>query len=170
MTRRDFVIKWTLYGLGLLPVWWLELYVLGRFPVAGVTPMLLPLCAVTVAVLEGPVGGAGFGLAVGALCDALYFGSAGAMTLALTLMGWAAGAATTYVLDRNFLGCLLCAAGGLFFVDAGRVFWRAFTGMAALPDLLAVALPEFGLSLAGLVLVYPWLRAVHRRVRNILRL
>ena len=65
MTRQDFLYKWFFYGLSLLPVWWLELFVLSRFPVLGATPMLLPLAAVAVAVLEGSVSGAGFGLAVG---------------------------------------------------------------------------------------------------------
>ena len=45
--------KWTIYGLALLPVWWLEVFVLNRFPVLGVFPMLLPLAGVAVAVLEG---------------------------------------------------------------------------------------------------------------------
>ena len=53
--------KWTIYGLALLPVWWLEVFVLNRFPVLGVFPMLLPLAGVAVAVLEGTLAGAGFG-------------------------------------------------------------------------------------------------------------
>ena len=43
--------KWTIYGLALLPVWWLEVFVLNRFPVLGVFPMLLPLAGVAVACL-----------------------------------------------------------------------------------------------------------------------
>ena len=50
MTRQDFIYKWLFYGLALLPVWWLEVYVLNRFPVLGVAPTLLPVAAVTVAV------------------------------------------------------------------------------------------------------------------------
>ena len=63
MTTRDFCIKWLAYGLALLPVWLLELFVLSRYPFMGIKPMLLPLAAVAVAALEGPSGGAGFGLA-----------------------------------------------------------------------------------------------------------
>ena len=77
MTRQDHVRKWTIYALALLPVWWLEVYVLNRFPVLGVVPMLRPVAAVTVAVLEGTVAGAGFGLGVGILCDAVYYGGWG---------------------------------------------------------------------------------------------
>ena len=65
MTRQDFILKWLFYALSLLPVWWLDVFVLNRFTVLGVSPRLLPVAAITVAVLEGTVGGAGFGLAVG---------------------------------------------------------------------------------------------------------
>ena len=44
MTRQDFLYKWFFYGLSLLPVWWLELFVLSPVPLLGATPMLLPLC------------------------------------------------------------------------------------------------------------------------------
>lgn len=169
MTRHDFTLKWLFYGLGLLPVWWLEIFVLNRFPLLGITPMLLPLCAVAAAAMEGPAGGAGFGLAVGVLCDAVYFGTRGTMTLGLTLIGWATGAAITFVLDRNFFGCLLCAAGGLSAIEAGRVFVRAFTGVAGLPELLAVAVPELLWSLVFLLAIYPWFQFLHGRVQKMLR-
>ena len=56
MTRRDLVHKWAVYALALLPVWWLDQYVLNRFLVLGVSPRLLPVAAVTVAVVEGAAG------------------------------------------------------------------------------------------------------------------
>ncbi|NCB63218.1 MAG: rod shape-determining protein MreD [Clostridia bacterium] len=170
MTRQDFITKWALYAVGLLPVWWLEVFVLNRFPLFGIIPMLLPLAAVAVAVLEGPLGGAGFGLAVGVLCDAVYFGTNGTMTLALTLIGWAAGAAATYVLDRTFWGCLLCSVAALFTIGTARVFVHWFTAAAALPVLLRVAAPEFLWSLAFVTLVYPWFRFLNGRIKHMLRM
>lgn len=170
MTRQDLITKWTLYALGLLPVWWLELFVLARFPLFGVTPMLLPLAAVVVGVLEGPLAGAGYGLAVGILCDAVYFSTNGAMTLGLTLVGWAAGAACTYVLDRNLLGSILCSAVSLVAIGAGRVFVRMFTGVAPLHVLLGVAIPELLWSLAFAFLICPWFLLIQRRIGKLLRL
>lgn len=162
--------KWTIYGLALLPVWWLEVFVLNRFPVLGVFPMLLPLAGVAVAVLEGTLAGAGFGLAVGVLCDAVYFGGHGFLTLGLCLIGWGAGAAAQYVLSRNFGGCLLCAAAGLVLIDTVRVFTGLFTGLAPLPALLRVALPEVLWSLCFACLLYPWFTWVRRRIIHFLRL
>ena len=117
MTRQDFLIKWGVYALALVPVWFLELFVLNRFPLFGVAPMLLPLAAVCVAVLEGTTAGAGFGLFVGILCDAAYFNTDGAMTVGLCLIGVGAGALAQYVLRQNLVGCLLCSFAALALID-----------------------------------------------------
>ena len=153
MTRQDFILKWLFYALALLPVWWMDTFVLGRFPVLGVAPMLLPVAAVAVAVLEGALAGAGFGLAVGVLCDAVYFGGHGFLTLGLCLIGWGAG-----------------AAAGLVLIDTVRVFTGLFTGLAPLPALLRVALPEVLWSLCFACLLYPWFTWVRRRIIHFLRL
>ena len=136
----------------------------------GVAPTLLPVAAVTVAVLEGAVAGAGFGLAVGVLCDAVCYGGWGGMTLGLCLLGWGAGAAAQYALRRSFGGCLLCSAGGLAVIGAGRVVQGLFTGLAPLPALLRVAVPELLWSLCFVCLLYPWFSWVRRRIVKFLRL
>ena len=121
MTRQDLIHKWAVYALALLPVWLLDSCILPRFPLFGVTPMLLPLALTAVAVLEGSGAGGGFGLAVGVLCDAVYFGTRGAMTLGLCLLCCACGAAAQYALNQGFWGCLLCSAAVLAVIDAGRI-------------------------------------------------
>ena len=170
MTRQDFILKWLFYALALLPVWWMDTFVLGRFPVLGVAPMLLPVAAVAVAVLEGALAGAGFGLAVGVLCDAVYFGGHGILTLGLCLIGWGAGAASQYVLSRNFGGCLLCAAAGLVLIDMVRVFAGLNTRLASMPALLRLALQEVLWSLCFVCLLYPWFAWVRGRIIHFLRL
>lgn len=163
MTRRDYLIKWGVYTLALLPVWFLEVYVLNRFPLLGVIPMLLPLAAIAVAVLEGGLAGAGFGLAVGILCDAVYYGSGGAMTLGVALLGAGAGIATQYGLRQNLLGCFLCSAGALFLIDLLRVLHRLFLGHP-LAALLRVAVPEVLWSLVFVFPIYGIFLWVHKRV------
>ena len=69
MTTQDFSIKWLAYTLALLPVWFLDAFFLSRFPVFGVRPMLLPLCAAAVATLEGASAGVELCLSMaGVLC------------------------------------------------------------------------------------------------------
>ena len=151
-------------------MWWLDQYVLNRFLVLGVSPRLLPVAAVTVAVLEGAVGGAGFGLGVGVLCDAVYYGAWGGMTIGLCLLGWGAGAAAQYVLRRNFGGCLLCSAAGLALLELCQVASGLFTGLGDLYSLLRVAAPELLWSLCALCLLYPCFSWVRRRIAKALRL
>ena len=132
MTRSDFMIKWGVYALAILPIWFLEVYVLNRLPVLGVTPMLMPLAAVAAAVLEGATGGAGYGLFVGILCDAAYHGTNG--------------------LRQNLVGCLLCSFGALLCIVAVRVAVHLLRGSASLGALLRVAVPE---ALWSMVFVFP---------------
>ena len=164
MTRSDFLIKWGVYALALLPVWFLELFVLNRFPVLGVTPMLLPLAAVAVAVLEGAVAGAGYGLFVGVVCDAVYFSAHGSMTLGLCLLGLLAGVLAQYALRQSLAGCLVCSALALVLLDALRISAFLLRGVASLPALLRVAGPEVLWSMAFVIPVYFLYRWVFCRV------
>ncbi len=164
MTRGDFMIKWGVYALALIPVWILELYVLSRFPVLGVTPMLMPLAAVAVAVLEGAMAGGGFGLFVGILCDAAYHDTDGGMTLGLCIIGVCAGALSRYALRQNLAGCLLCSLAALLSISGVRVAVRLFRQTAPLDALLRVALPEVAWSLVFAFPVYALFLWVFRRV------
>ena len=111
MTRRDLFHKWLIYALALVPVWLMDAQILPRLPLFGVTPMLLPLAAAAVAVLEGAYAGAGFGLAVGLWWEAAYPGGFGGLVFGLTLAGLVMGHLSQYVLRQSFPGYLLCAAG-----------------------------------------------------------
>ena len=164
MTRRDLIQKWLTYGLGLLSVWLADAYILPRYPLWGVTPMLLPLAAAAVAVLEGAYAGTGFGLAVGLLWELAYPGGFGGQVFFLALAGMAMGAVSQYALSQSFLGCLLCSAGVLGLLDLLRVAQRLFINAASLSDLLQVAAPEFFWSLAWTPLVWLLFRSIYRRV------
>ena len=164
MTRGDFILKWFFYVLALTPVLVLGLFLLPWFPIFGTIPVLLPVAAITVAVLEGPLAGAGYGLFVGVLADALIPGQAGGMTLALPLLGVAAGMAARYGVRQNLPGCLICSAGALVIIDLFRVLSFWVRGVAPLLRLLAVAVPEILWSLAFTPLVYLIYRWVFRRV------
>ena len=144
MTRQDFLIKWGVYALALVPVWFLELFVLNRFPLFGVAPMLLPLAAVCVAVLEGTTAGAGFGLFVGILCDAAYFNTDGAMTVGLCLIG--------------------VGAGALALIDGVRIAARLLAGRGELAAMLGLAGREILWSLVFVFPVYALFLWVFRRV------
>ena len=164
MTRRDFIHKWLVYALGLLPVWLLDAYILPRYPLWGVAPMLLPLTVAAVAVLEGAYSGTGFGMAVGLLWELAYPGGFGGLVFYLALSGMAMGSVAQYALSQSFPGCLICSAGVLGLLDCLRVARMLFINAAGLADLLQVTIPEFLWSLAWTPLVWLLFRAIYNRV------
>ena len=164
MTRRDFFHKWFVYALGLLPVWVLDAYILPRYPLMGVSPVLLPLAAAAVAVLEGAYAGTGFGMAVGLLWELAYPGGFGGLVLYLALAGMIMGAVSQYALSQSFPGCLICSAGVLGLLDLLRVARGLLTNAANLPDLLQVAVPEFLWSIVWTPLIWLLFRAIYDRV------
>lgn len=164
MTRRDLIHKWLFYALGLLPIWLLDAYILPRYPIAGVAPMLLPLAGAAVAVLEGAHAGTGFGMAVGLLWELAYPGGFGGLVFFMALAGMAMGALAQYALNQSFPGCLVCSAGVLALLDFLRVARGLFTNSAPLSALLQVACGEFFCSLLFTPLVWLLFRAIYRRV------
>ena len=164
MTRRDFIHKWFVYTLGLLPVWVLDAYILPRYPLQGTIPMLLPLAAAAVAVLEGAYSGTGFGLAVGLLWELAYPGGFGGLVFFLALAGMVMGAVSQYALSQSFAGCLICSAGLLGVLELLRIARMLLVSDAGVPVLLQVAVPEFLWSLAWTPLVWLLFRAIYRKV------
>lgn len=164
MTRQNWLYKWFRYALALLPVWWLDAYVLSRWPVFGVTPLLLPVAVTAVGVLEGIFGGAGFGLGVGILWATAYPGSHGFRVILLTLMGMATGALAQYALAQTLLGCVLCSAGVLTVIQVLRMAEELFFLRADFVTGLGVALPQLLWSLCWVPLVYGIFYRVFDRV------
>ena len=164
MTTKDFAIKWLVYALALLPVWFLQSFVLSRFHLFGVKPMLLPLAAVAVATLEGAAGGAGFGLAVGLLFDAAVPGFPGVWILVLTGIGLGTGLLARYVLRQDLVGCFLCSVMALAIIDLLRILVRLLTGAAPLEAMLSLAGRESIWSLCFVPPVYLIFRWVFNRV------
>lgn len=164
MTRQDFITKWSIFALALLPVWFAEAFVFSRIPLFGIKPMLLPLAAVAVAVAEGAFPGGAFGLAVGMLCDAIY-ATNGAMTLSLAFIGVAAGLTAQYVLRQSMLGTFLCSLGALLAIDGGRIAWRLLAGVAELEPMLRVAGMEILWSLFFVPPIHILFHWVHQRTQ-----
>ena len=164
MTRRDFIHKWFIYALGLVPIWLLDTCILPRYPLWGSVPMLLPLAAAAVSVLEGAYSGAGFGLAVGLLWELAYPGGFGGLVFYMALAGMVMGAVSQYALNQSFLGCLICAAGALGLLELLRMARILLIHGADLSQLLQVAVPELLWSLIWSPLVWLLFRAIHSHV------
>lgn len=164
MTRQDYLVKWTAYVLAFLPLWLADSLLLPWFPLFGVTAGLLTPAAITVAVLEGPQAGVGFGMFVGVVYDAFHTDVPGWMILALALLGLAAGLATQYGLRQNLAGCLVCGAAATAAIDLLRMAVRLLRGQGGLAAMAVVAGREILAALICGVPVYFLFRWVYRRV------
>lgn len=164
MTRQDWLYKWFSYGLALVPVWWMDAYILSRFPVLGVTALLLPVAVAAVGVLEGASGAAGFGLGAGLLWACAYPGGHGGRVLLLAVMGVLTGALAQYALAQTLLGCVLCSAVVLVVIELLEILPELFFMRAELLPLLGIALPQIIWTLCWVPAVYALFYRVFARV------
>ena len=164
MTRRNQIHKWSFYALALLAVWLLDSCILPRYPLLGLSPMLLPLAGCAAAVLEGSRAGAGFGMAVGLLWELAYPGGFGGLVFSMTLAGMLLGAAAQYVLSQSFPSYVICSAALLAALDLLRILRALLYDAAPLSALLQTACGECLLSLVWSPFVWLLFRAVFRRV------
>ena len=139
MTRSDIAVKWTAYLVALVIVSVFNFSILSRFPIA--LPLLLPMAAVAVGILEGPKFGAIFGTVAGLLLSVVNHRTLICIPL-LALLSWVCGLLAQYVFRRDLVGHVLCAVVAAVLWEVWQVGTRWFTGVAELPVLLQVALPE----------------------------
>lgn len=165
MRRSDFV-KWLIYALGVLAVWMAETLFLNRLPLFGVIPVLLPLAAVAVGLLESAPAGAVFGLCLGVFADAVYPGIPGGMTLGLCVIGWLTGAMSQYRVQKNLVGYLICAVAALMGLEVFRSASALLSHLGPPSAVLFLAVREWGCSLVYAIPVYLLFKLIHRLVNK----
>ena len=155
MTRALTIKKWTIYALwGLFPIWLLDGYILSRYPIGSLTPQLLPLTVVCIAILEGAYAGTGFGLATGLLWTVTYPGTMSMRIVLLSLVGLLVGILAQYALRQSFPGYLLCSAVTCVTLNAMNVFRELLIHSAPLSVLLGVGFGETLLTLFWSPLIF----------------
>lgn len=153
--NRQAIRKWALYaGFGLLMML-LQEYLLARFRIAGVHPLLGGVLTGVVAMLEGGIGGGAFGLYVGVLQDAASVGPEGYYAFLYLVCGTAAGLISEYLFRKNFFSAMLwsfavTAVSTLIFF----VLFYLITGRAEPSAIWRTALPEILYSTMMFPLVY----------------
>jgi hypothetical protein len=159
---NDTLKKWLLYFGGLLLVWMTDTLILPRFDLSA-APVLLPLCVVAAAVLEGAFTGAQFGMAAGLVWGLLYAGASPFRIPLLTVAGMVCGAVTQYALRRSLSGCLLCAAGTMGVLSLLNILRGIITGLAEPGALVLTALMESAVSLVCAPFVYGVFYWIYRK-------
>ncbi len=160
---NDTLKKWLLYLLGgILPVWLLDTVLLPRFDFPA-APVLMPMCVVAVAVLEGAFPGAQFGLITGLVWALTYAGGLPFRIPLLTLIGMLSGVVTQYALRRSLSGCLVCAGGTLGLLGVMNLLGGLINDLATAGPLLAMVLKESLVTLICVPLVYLLFYKLYRK-------
>lgn len=160
------LIKWISYAVAFLLIFFFESCVFNRFPAFGAVPMLAPLVVTAVALFEGSLNGAFFGLAVGFFCSAVYYRSGLMMIPVFTIIGVGAGATRKQKIGRSLLGCAICGLGALALLELCHMASGLLFHGTPLSTLAQVALPELAYSMLFLIPIYLLIRTVYRRVRT----
>ncbi len=160
---NDTLKKWLLYLLaGLLPVWLLDTVLLPRLGLS-VAPVLLPVCVVAVAVLEGAYPGAQFGLAAGFLWALTYAGASPWRIPLLTLVGMLSGVVSQYALRRSLSGCMVCSVLTMALLGLLGTLGGLITGLATLGPLVLLVLEEFFVTLICTPVIYLLFYKLYRK-------
>lgn len=160
--KRPTVWKWLFYGAALLPLCLLDGLVFGRIAFWGAKPFLLPFAVSLVAIWEGAVAGAVYGIYVGYLASLLGHGVHTSFLFLFSLLGFLVGS----VLHNNagFLSCLLLSMTALFGLCLVRMVFHTVWDEASFFSLFRITGPELLWSFLFFPLVYGLYRWVSRRV------
>lgn len=159
-------IKWGMYALAYLVVFFVKNSILNRIPICGALPELAPLAVAAVGCFEGSFGGAAYGLAVGLFCSAVYYRGGSMMIPICTLIGLLSGLTTNRQIGKNVLGVVLCGIMSVLVLEGGRVFYYHFLGKNPLPVLLNLAIPEGIYSAVFILPIYFLYSFVYQRFRT----
>lgn len=140
-------------------------FVLGQLEIFGVSPSVWSGLVAAVAVFEGGVGGAVFGLFAGMLSDTASITGDGFFTVFYMLAGGAIGMICEYMFRNRvqtaLLWSLLLSASS---TATYSLFFFLIPGRAGLGPILRVAIPEVLLSaVTVLIFYYPVKLVGHRR-------
>jgi rod shape-determining protein MreD len=164
--KRDFIIKLMFRILLLLSVYILQAMVFPYLPLWGVTPVLLPMVVVGVALFEGYVTGGIFGIFAGILCDMSFNQPTIMFTLVLTGVGLLVGLMSDTVLARGFPSFLLCSILALMITAFFQMFGLLFYENVPLASLIDTALYQTLYSIIFSIPMYYASRAISRRVQR----
>ena len=162
--NKKAVKKWAFYaGFGLLAML-LQEHLLSGLKIRGVHPMLGGVLTAVIAMFEGGMGGAGFGLYIGILQDASIKGAEGYFPVIYLLGGVATGLICEYMFRKSlftaFLWSLLITTITTLFYF---LLFFMITGRAGISALWLTALPEIIYS----ALMLPFIYYPARHIANI---
>ena len=137
--------------------------IFARISLFGVNMLFVPAACAAVGLFEGGFRGGLFGLLAGFLCDMTYSENTVLFTLTFPLVGFLAGAAGEFLLNRPFPSYLALAAASILFVGLCQMLRVLILEPDAIFYCLLMVLAQTLWSMPMAAAVYYPVRAVHRR-------
>ena len=159
-------ILWLAYGLSAYVLLLLQSSFFNRLTICGAGPMLLQVCVVCVAIFEGHLPGAVFGLVCGFCLDSISSGVIWPYTAYLAAVGWVVGSAASYTSRGALFSCLVWSLLALLPVAGVQLIWFAVLRGESLVPVLVTAAAQTIYSLIFVLPLCPWMRHIHRRWGN----
>jgi len=145
----------------------LQTTLLNRFPLFGVTPVLMPSFIALVGIMEGYKSGGAWGFVFGLMCDAYMPDTHSYFTVVLMFVGIIAGLFGPKISKKNFLSSImwsftLNSATCIIFALIYYAFSQGFY-----PVLIKVTLPEIIYSALFIPLLYLFTKLLHNLFENL---
>lgn len=157
-------ILWLSYGASTLVLLVIQSGFFSHFPVYGASPLILIVCVATVAVFEGGVSGAAYGLICGVFMDSMSSGVVWLNTLYYAVAGGAIGLVASYTKSGALFSCVLWSFAALLFMGGAQL---AYHGLILGGDMHTVLVTAAAQTVYSLLFSFPlcyWFKAIHRRL------
>ena len=158
-------ILWIAYGLCTLLLLVMQTGFFNRFTFKGAGPLIIPVCVGIVAVYEGGVPAAVFGICCGFCLDSLSSGSIWAYTFFLAAAGWCVGETASYTSRGALLSCIVWSFAVLVTIAVCEVVYYGILGGALNVSVRLAVVQTLYSLLFSIPLCYIF-RIIHRRFGN----
>ena len=160
---RNAVVRWLAYAVAFLVIYFFSAGVFSRFPLHGAVPAMIPVVIAYVAVREGSVPGAAFGMCLGCFGFLAEGGISPGMVLLGAVIGMLCGLIKEARPSRLLLISLGCALGALVLTEGFHVLWLTLFDDTSRETLLHIAGYETLYSMILAVPAYPLIRFTWRK-------
>lgn len=159
--NKEKVWKGACYFLVIVVTLMIQNLLMPHLTILKVRPLIIPAAAVAVGMFEGGTYGAVFGLFLGFFADMSFAENTVLFLVIMALLGFTAGFAADFILNRTFLPFMAAVFAGLLFTAVIQMIRPFIVGSGA-GRVILTGLLQTVWSMPFAALYYPVIRAISR--------